>query len=97
MSPDDSSAREMILELLAPALRRADLCADEIDDSFNIVDAGLLDSIGFLELLAQLEQRRGVPLDLYDADPDRLTTLGGLVDLAAGAPPPPPRRSFSNE
>jgi acyl carrier protein len=97
MSPDDNRARALILELLGPSMKRADLCADDLDDSFNVVDAGLLDSIGFMELLAQVEQRRGVPLDLYDADPDRLTTLGGLVELAAHATPSPPSRSLGND
>ena len=97
MPRDDSQARQLILELLGPALRRSDLCAAEIDDSFNLIDAGLLDSIGFLQLLAQLEEHSGSPLDLYDINPDRLTTLGGLVALAADTAPSPPRRSLGND
>ena len=97
MSPEDKQAYALIIELLSPALQRAQLTADDLDEAFNVIDAGLLDSIGFLELLAKLEHRRGVPLDLYDADPDRLTTLGGLVELAAGATPSSPTRSFGND
>lgn len=85
MPQDDRHPRTIILELLSPALSRASIPPHRVDDSLNVIDSGLVDSLGFLDLIAQIEQRSGVELDLFDADPDILTTVGGLVTTLAEA------------
>ena len=82
---ETASARTMVVEAFQPALERASLSAAELNDRFNVIDAGVVDSIEFLDLVAGLEQRAGVQLDLFDADPDVLTTIGGLVSLLEDA------------
>lgn len=78
-------ARTEVLELLTPALVRVDISPKEVDDEFNIIDRGVVDSLGFLDLIANLETRIGAELDLFDADPDALTTVGGLASLVRDA------------
>lgn len=85
MKPANPTARAMLLDLLEPALRRAEISAREIEDSFNLIESGLLDSIAFLDLIARLEERAQVEFDLFNIDPDHLTTFGGLLDLLTTA------------
>jgi acyl carrier protein len=52
-----------------------------LDDEFNIVDSGVLDSIGFIDLITSIEDQFDLEIDLSEADPDEFTTLAGLVDV----------------
>lgn len=100
MPPGDPAARRLVLDLLEPALRQNGLSSNAVDDSLNVIDRGIVDSLQFLELVARLEDRAGVTLDLFDVDPDVLTTVGGLVALvedAAPSLPPSPSRRMSHE
>ena len=94
MPANDIRPRKLVLELLHPALHRASMAPDDVDDSLNVIDSGLFDSIGFLDFVARIEDRAGAELELFDADPDVLTTVGGLIDLVAEATGPlvSPRR-----
>jgi acyl carrier protein len=57
--------------------------AAELPESFNFMDADLVDSLGFVRLIQELEQQFNIQLDLSDADPEQLVTLGALADTAA--------------
>lgn len=71
-------ARQLILELLHAPLTRA---GQPPHDHLDLIDAGVLDSIAFLELLSALEARSGTPIDLLQVDPASLTTIASLVAL----------------
>lgn len=51
----------------------------ELPDTFNFISEGVIDSFGFVQLLADLEDRLGLPVDLSSLDPDDLTVLGPLA------------------
>ena len=85
MPGDHREPRSLVIALLLPDLRRAAIAPADIDDGFNVIDSGVVDSLGFLELVTNLERRANVQLDLFDADPDVLTTVGGLVELLCHA------------
>lgn len=76
-------ARQLVLELLDAPLSRA---GRKADDHLDLMDAGVLDSIAFLELLSTLQERTGVPIDLLSVDPAGLTTIAALVALLTDAP-----------
>jgi acyl carrier protein len=48
----------------------------------DLLATGLLDSLGFVELLAHVEQTTGRAIDLSDADPSEFTTVQGFCRLA---------------
>lgn len=77
------NARQLVLDLLDAPLSRA---GRKADDHLDLVDAGVLDSIAFLELLSALEDRSGIPIDLLQVDPAGLTTIAALVALLTDAP-----------
>ena len=54
-----------------------------IDAETNLLEAGMLDSIGFLELLEFVEAKTGSPIDLTAGDLD-LTSVRSLCRYLAG-------------
>ena len=73
-----------ILASLAPALRAHGFTPDAVPDDLDLRAAGLVDSLGFLRLLVDLEQRLAVPIDVSALDPEQLTHLGALSRHIAG-------------
>jgi acyl carrier protein len=49
----------------------------------DLLDAGILDSLQFVELLVQLEQRFGLRIKVEDIDLDDLRTLARIARLVA--------------
>jgi|GEM_PF-2013177 len=52
-----------------------------IDDTFNLIESGLFDSIGLLEFLISVQEELGVEVDISDLDPEEFTVYSNLVDL----------------
>jgi acyl carrier protein len=73
-----------ILASLGSALQAHGFTPEAVPDDFDLRGAGLVDSLGFLRLLVDLEQRLAVPIDLSALDPERLTHLGALSRHIAG-------------
>ncbi len=48
----------------------------------NLMESGLLDSIGFVELIVFMEGQTGYNIDLTDVDPSEFTTVNGLSQIA---------------
>jgi acyl carrier protein len=48
----------------------------------NLLESGLLDSIGFVELIVFMEGQTGYNIDLTDVDPSEFTTVEGLSRIA---------------
>ncbi len=55
----------------------------EIDRSTNLLDGGVLDSIGFLDLIGYLEQESGGQIELLDAELDEIATVDGLIHFVS--------------
>jgi hypothetical protein len=59
----------------------------EIGAESDLLATGVLDSVGFLDLIAYAEELSGTPIDLMSVDPAHLTSIRGLclhVREAAG-------------
>ena len=69
--------RVMIQQMLLEFLGEKGIAFDSDFQSANTFE--VIDSMGFLELLNFLEQRKGVELDFSDFDLEDFATLGGLV------------------
>jgi acyl carrier protein len=48
----------------------------------NLMESGLLDSIGFVELIVFMEGQTRCNIDLTDVDPSEFTTVEGLSRIA---------------
>ncbi len=55
----------------------------DLPDEFDLRAEGLVDSIGFVALLSELETRLGCQIDFDRLDPDDLTRIGPLARYIA--------------
>ena len=55
----------------------------EIEPDTDLLTTGILDSMGFVELLIFMETEYGYKIDLLDADPAQFSTIKGLCELAS--------------
>lgn len=83
MSLAESEVRELVVSSLAKPIGQAGLDPSALADDFDLIGSGIVDSLGFLELIAELEERLGLELDFEGVDPEQLTLLGGLCACVA--------------
>ena len=58
---------------------------DRVHAEANLLEEGLLDSLGFVDLLAHLESLTGREIDLMEVDEDDLSSLRGMCAVALNA------------
>jgi acyl carrier protein len=77
---NEKEIREHILGVLKEKLVLFDISPGEVNDGFDLVKSGLLDSMSFVDLVAGVEDRFGLEIDFERAaDDDTFTTIGGLL------------------
>ena len=54
----------------------------ELTGDTDLMESGLLDSVGFVELIVFIESQTGCSIDLTDVDPSEFTTVNGLCGIA---------------
>lgn len=79
MNAHRSQLFSLVVGLVEERMARRGLEPRSVDERTNLIEEGIIDSLEFLDLLAALEERAGVELDLLDSDPAMFTTIGGLV------------------
>lgn len=80
MNKDDVT--KFILELVKEKLVLFNIGFDEVNDDFDLVKSGLLDSMSFIDLVAELEEKYALEIDFEQAaEREDFTHLGGLVRL----------------
>lgn len=70
---------------LEPSISSLGLAPHELGDDVDIRAEGLVDSLGFVQLIVALEERLGFDIDLADLDPEHLTVVGPLCRHIAGS------------
>ena len=79
---DRTELLKRLRERLVARAERLGMQADELDGPLDLVRSGLLDSLGFVDLITELEQELGCEVDLAAAfDKPGATTLDGVIDL----------------
>ena len=86
MNEREKTIRRFILMKLEKKAAQAGVNLDALLLDDNLFEAGLVDSMGFLELVAAIEVEFGIEVDFSDMDPADFTTLKGLIDLCASSP-----------
>jgi acyl carrier protein len=59
----------------------------EVGADTDLMESGVLDSIGFVELIVFIETHIGCNVDLTDVDPSEFTTVNGLCRIALRSAP----------
>ena len=57
--------------------------SDRIPDDFDLRAEGIVDSLGFVALLTEIETRLGAQIDFDSLDPEDLTRIGPLARYIA--------------
>jgi acyl carrier protein len=79
MDRDARPIRAFIVERLAPSTGRTDL-----DDDEDLIDSGVVDSLGIFQLVAFLEERFGIAIADGEINPDNFGTITRIEQLVAG-------------
>lgn len=72
--------RKQLMELLREKLQRIGIRESDLGESFDLVKSGLLDSLGFVDIVASMEKIYDKEIDFDKGlESGKLTTLGGLI------------------
>ncbi len=75
-APTLAEVRALILSIAGPALAAGPV--EERSDDFDLRAGGMIDSLGFIELIAAVEDELRIEIDFDDLDPEQITVLGPL-------------------
>lgn len=78
----EQELRTLVKQWVRANSRAPEAKSAALGDATDLLATGLLDSLGFVELLAYVEQTTGRPVDLSDADPSEFTTIEGFCRFA---------------
>jgi acyl carrier protein len=79
MSDEVTRVRGLILEACGPALTDFDIDPADAPGDLDLRGSGLIDSLGFVEVIVQLEEQLGIEIDLEEMDPEQITVLDPLA------------------
>src|SRR5688572_10787402 len=80
---------EFLLDSVAAGLRRARLGPAPVPADLDLIDSGVIDSLGFIELIAAIERRFSITLDFGNRSPSVCTRLNVLADCIEEQLDPP--------
>lgn len=79
---DKAEVHKYILEQIEGKLIMFNIGMGEVDDDFDLVKSGLLDSMAFVDLVAGIEEQYKIEIDFEKAvEDEKFTSMGGLVQL----------------
>jgi acyl carrier protein len=70
--------KRFILSHLDIAFKENGLTEKEITDDFDIMKRGIIDSIGFIQLISAIEEQFGIEIDFEAMDTENLTVIGSI-------------------
>ncbi len=68
--------RSFITGRLELPLAARGLKPEDVPDDFDLLAEGVIDSLGIVSVIADLEQHFGIQIDFEDLDPENLTVIG---------------------
>ena len=71
----DEIRRFVVAQLVDPILAKG-LDPETLPDNFDFLTEGIIDSLGFVELIVALEKYFDIRVNLTELDPQHLTILG---------------------
>lgn len=75
--------RAIMLAGLETQLMALELKPQDIGDDFDLLTEGVIDSLGIIELIANVEKHIGIKVDFEDLDPENLTVVGPFCRFVA--------------
>jgi acyl carrier protein len=79
MSDDVTRVRALILEACGPTLADFGIDPAGAPGDLDLRGSGMIDSLGFVEIIVALEEQLGIEIDLEEMDPEQITVLDPLA------------------
>jgi acyl carrier protein len=76
--------KSLIASILEHRLLAQRIPLINLQDDLDLRDEGIVDSLGFVQLISELETRLGHGIDLTDLGSEYLTNVGALARHVAG-------------
>ena len=68
--------REHILKKYAEEFSSIGIEHDAVSDDYDLMDEGIIDSLGLIELIGDIEKKFSLKIDFEDLDADQMTIIG---------------------
>jgi len=81
LAPED--IKSFLLDQFAPWIEASGLDAGAIGDDLDLLDAGIIDSLGILEMIEAVKEHFEIAVDFEPMDPVDLTKLGRFCVFVA--------------
>ena len=78
----ETELRENVKAWVRNHSRLAEAGTMPILDDTDLLATGLLDSLGFVQLMAHVEETTGLAIDLDGVEPEQFTSISGFCKLA---------------
>ena len=78
----DEAKRFVVAQLVHPIAAKG-LIAENLPDNFDLLTEGIIDSLGFVDLVVALERYFDIKVDFSGLDPENLTVLGPISQYIA--------------
>jgi acyl carrier protein len=79
------NVRAFLVGLYVDQIRGKGFEPNDLPDDFDFLVKGVIDSLGVLQMVGELEKNFQIELDMSNLDPEQLTVLGPLSHYVAEA------------
>jgi acyl carrier protein len=79
----EADVKTFVIDALHQLLVDAGVNAKRLPEDFDLRAHGVVDSLGFIQLIGRIEDRFACSIDLADVDPNQLTRLSVLCSHIA--------------
>lgn len=81
MNINKADVLAFIIEEERETMLRLGIDPEALPSDLDLLESGVIDSLGFISLLESIERQFGIEIDFGDQDPIELTKLEKLVDV----------------
>lgn len=75
--------KEFLKLKIQEAAREKGVAVKEVDESFDLFQSGVFDSMGFVSLIGAIENKFSIEMDFSELEPEDFSTLNGLGSVVA--------------
>ena len=72
--------KKIIIEFISDDVERSGIKIEDIQDDFDLLQSGLIDSFKFIDLISLVEERSDIEIDLAELDAEGFSTISGLIN-----------------
>lgn len=79
----EDAVRHFLLDYFSPIITANGLKPADLADDFDLLKAGIVDSLGVIEMISAVEQYFNITVDFEALDPEELSLLGAFSRFVA--------------